>query len=128
MDSCFFYSNISSCVIKNGFASEHFSLSRGVRQGCPLSGLLFITGIEILGNAIRNSGNIKGTDIEPKTCKAHSIRRLHHRHCKGHSVHILQSFRPAFQFEKCSGLRINQSKSELLWLGSSREYRHSHIM
>ena len=36
-------------------ASEHFSLSRGVRQGCPLSGLLFKIGIEILGNAIRNS-------------------------------------------------------------------------
>ena len=60
-----FYSNISSCVLNNGFASEHFSLSRGVRQGCPLSGLLLIIGIEILGNAIINSGNIKGIDIEP---------------------------------------------------------------
>ena len=60
-----FYSNISSCVLNNGFASEHFSLSRGVRQGCSLSGLLFIIGIEILGNAIINSDNIKGTDDEP---------------------------------------------------------------
>ena len=60
-----FYSNISSCVLYNGFASEHFFLSRGVRQGCPFSGLLFIIGIEILDDAIRNSDNIKGIDIEP---------------------------------------------------------------
>ena len=58
-----FYSDISSCVLNNGCASEHFLLKRGVRQGCPLSGLLFIIGIEILGNAIRNSDVIKGINI-----------------------------------------------------------------
>ena len=55
----------SSCVLNNGFGSEHFTLSRGVRQGCPLSGLLFIVGIEILGNAIRQASNIKGINIAP---------------------------------------------------------------
>ena len=65
-----FYNDISSCVLNNGFASEHFTLSRGVRQGCPLSGLLFVIGIEILGNAIRKSTDIKGIDIVPgKTVK-----------------------------------------------------------
>ena len=37
-----FYNDISSCVLNNGFQSKHFTLPRGVRQGCPLSGLLFI--------------------------------------------------------------------------------------
>ena len=32
-----FYNNISSCIQNNGWSSEFFSLSRGVRQGCPLS-------------------------------------------------------------------------------------------
>ena len=36
-----FYTDISSCVTNNGFASPFFNLNRGVRQGCPLSGLLF---------------------------------------------------------------------------------------
>ena len=32
-----FYSNISSCIQNNGWSYEFYSLSRGVRQGCPLS-------------------------------------------------------------------------------------------
>ena len=31
------YTNIQSCVINNGIASDHFTLDRGVRQGDPLS-------------------------------------------------------------------------------------------
>ena len=46
------YNNIPSCVLNNGFATKHFNLSRGVRQGCPLSGILFVNGVEILSNAI----------------------------------------------------------------------------
>ena len=47
------YSDISSRVLNNGDATSQFNLGRGVRQGCPLSGILFVIGIEILGNAIR---------------------------------------------------------------------------
>ena len=30
-----FYKDISRCVLNNGYASKHFHLGRGVRQGCP---------------------------------------------------------------------------------------------
>ena len=43
-----FYTDVSSCVTKNGFASPFLNLKRGARQGCPLSGLLFVLGIELL--------------------------------------------------------------------------------
>ena len=53
------YTNISSCIINNGFASESFTLKRGVRQGCPLSGLLFILAAELLSCSIRADEHIK---------------------------------------------------------------------
>ena len=61
------YNNISSCGLKNhGFATKHFNPSRGVTQGCPLSGILFVIGVEILSNAIKRSKEIEGIQIDPK--------------------------------------------------------------
>ena len=61
-----FYNNVTSCVLNNGYASELFTLERGVRQGGPLSGLLFVIGIEVLANAIRNKNTIKGIKVRDK--------------------------------------------------------------
>ena len=54
------YSDITSCVLNNGHASEFFFLERGLRQGCPLSPLLFLIGSEILAILVRNNVNIQG--------------------------------------------------------------------
>ena len=47
------YSNISSCVTNNGYISNYFTLTRGIRQGCPISALFFILVAEILAVNIR---------------------------------------------------------------------------
>ena len=44
----------------NGWISEIFDLERGVRQGCPLSALLFILSVEALACRIRQNNEIKG--------------------------------------------------------------------
>jgi len=63
------YNNVSSCIVNNGFASEFFPLERGVTQGCPLSRLLFVIGIELLIRAIKNDENIKGINVGEKVIK-----------------------------------------------------------
>ena len=63
------YHNVSSCVLNNGHTSHFFQLHRGVRQGCPLSGLLFVIGIELLARALQNDNSIKGVNIGKKEIK-----------------------------------------------------------
>ena len=60
-----FYTDVSSCMLNEGFAN----LERGVRQGCLLSGLIFVLGIELLNLAIRAHPSIKGLSVGNKVIK-----------------------------------------------------------
>ena len=50
----------------NGYATPFFELQRGVRQGCPLSGILFVIAVEIFANSIRDDHSIMGINIKGK--------------------------------------------------------------
>ena len=58
-----FYTDIESAVMNNGFSTKWFQLSRGVRQGCPLSPYLYILAAEMLSNKVRQSPDVKATSI-----------------------------------------------------------------
>ena len=48
------YQNTLSIISNNGFFSTPFSLFRGVRQGCPLSLLLYIINGEVINHNIND--------------------------------------------------------------------------
>ena len=62
-----FYRNLSSCVLNNGFTTDTFFVKRGIRQGDPLSPLLFILALETLVCQIRENTNIKGFLVGTKS-------------------------------------------------------------
>ena len=57
------YKNTTNSIINNGWVSESFKISRGIRQGCPISALLYILCAEIMAENIRNNKNINGIKI-----------------------------------------------------------------
>ena len=63
------YKNARTKVIINGIISNPYTITRGVRQGDPLSCLLFDLAIEPLAASIRNTPDLKGynnpTPAEP---------------------------------------------------------------
>ena len=54
------YQNTESMISNNGFWSSPFPLTRGVRQGCPLSLLLHIINSEVINLNAKSNPNILG--------------------------------------------------------------------
>ena len=57
------YTDIQSCVGNNGYYSTYFKLTRSIRQGCPISALLFLLVAEIIAIDIRSDNEIKGIEL-----------------------------------------------------------------
>ena len=53
----------------NGYFSNYLKLSRVIRQGCPISALLFILVAETMAILIRYSDNIEGIKINKEVFK-----------------------------------------------------------
>ena len=57
------YKNAQSVISNNGYLSTPFSLSRGVRQECPLYLLLYIINGEVINLNIKSNEKIVGYPI-----------------------------------------------------------------
>ena len=57
------FSNSASCVMNNGLSTAYFKLSRGTKQGDPLSPYLFILVLEIRFIQVRNYPSVQGFKI-----------------------------------------------------------------
>ena len=117
-----FYSNVFSRIICNGKLSTPVFLGRGVRQGCPLSPLLYVLTSEVLSNQIRKNPMIEGFllpgtgglqfKVSQYADDATNFVKNERSLC-----HLLETVN---KYERGSGARLNTSKSEAMWLGRWR--------
>ncbi|KAJ1149811.1 hypothetical protein NDU88_002615 [Pleurodeles waltl] len=96
------------------------SPSAGVRQGCPLSPLLFICVIELLAERIRQNRDIRRVIVPGSSRKGEVKCSLYMDDVSvfcadGHSIKELE--KTCIEFGKASGAKINSAKSETLLLG-----------
>ena len=115
------YNNPTSCVINNGHFTKFFSISRGIRQGCPISSLLFILVAETLADKIRNNIDIDGIKIENEQFTITQLAddtTLFLRNEKSLEC-VLKLLG---HFENCAGLKLNTEKTEIITLGKNSEF------
>ena len=99
--------------------SQFFSLSRGVRQGCPLSPLLYVLVAEVLACSIRANPRIKGLCLLGSSDPLSPISQ----YADDTSLVVVSddAIRACFEvydvYERGSGSKLNLSKSKGLWLG-----------
>ena len=112
------YCDIESCIINNGWMSDCFIIERGVRQGCPLSPYLFVLSVEVLANAIRRDPSIKGISVSQNEIKLSQYADDTTLILDGSQDTLETSLDVIEKFSKISGLRLNNKKTEALWIGS----------
>ena len=112
------YAQPECCVSNNGYHSAFFKLGRGIRQGCPISALLFLLVVEIMACHIRNNQSVKGIPLvdgnsivisqlaDDTTLFLSDINSL--QNCLDFIT----------TFSETSGLKLNTDKSEAFWIGS----------
>ena len=111
-----FCQNIQSCVINNGTASDYFNLERGVRQGDPLSPYLFILAVETMAIAIRENVEIEGIKLGEEETKLLQYTD-DTTAVLSDTNSALALFKLLESFQHLSGLKVNSSKTEGLWIG-----------
>ena len=112
------YNEISCCCLNNGHATEFLNITRGIRQGCPISALLFILVVEILACNIRSSQNIPGIHIGNHEMKITQLADDTSLFLKNHNA-LSHAFEMLENFHVCSGLKINKTKTEIFYLGNT---------
>jgi exonuclease III/nitrogen regulatory protein PII-like uncharacterized protein len=113
------YNGISTCTQNNGHSSEFFLPSRGVRQGCPLSPILFVIAVEFLAISIRNNEKIKGITINREEIKISQFADDTCLYIRNDPACITEIFNMLDKFSLLSGLKVNKEKTEILPLGTT---------
>lgn len=113
-----FYTDILSCIKVNGFLTDYIEISRSIRQGCPLSALLYTLVAEPLGIAINKEKQIQGILVENGV-----MQQKIFQYADDTTLFLkdLKSIEKAMLiFEKyCSGTgaKVNKEKTEYMRIG-----------
>ncbi|GFR94524.1 reverse transcriptase [Elysia marginata] len=114
--------------VKNGGSlSESFPLERGVRQGCPVSPLLFIIAVEILALNVCQDEKILGIQL-PNATK--SLKILQYADDTTLFLRNITDLKEVLekikQFSIVSGLKLNEDKSKILKM-NKQQMQISHL-
>ena len=111
------YTKPRACIFTNGIISEEFTLTRGTKQGCPLSPILFALFIEPLAELIRKDKEIKGININNNEYKLNLYADDLVLYLTEYNTSIPKLFSRIEDYSVFSGYKINIDKTEIMPIG-----------
>ena len=116
--------NTESSINHGGWITERFKVNSGIRQGCPLSPLIFILAAELFALKVRSS-DIVGIELPNPLREPYPV----HLKCKQladdtslflkDSNDITKAAQMINVFSKISGLKLNKQKTKILEIGKN---------
>ena len=115
------YEGAASRIKVNGIVTGEFTLERSVRQGCPLSALLYSLSAEPLAALILQNEGIRGIELlggQVSTLYQYADDTTVTVRDEESVVEVLQSVE---LYGRASGAKVNIEKSEIMYFGERRE-------
>ncbi|XP_026385164.1 uncharacterized protein LOC113280800 [Papaver somniferum] len=118
----FCYATSSFSVLINGSSFGYFTSTRGVRQGCPVSPLLFNIAMEVFSryiDIVANQGLFNGFSVTPTST---IVNHLHYADdtiffVENNKEQLHNLFSALQCFEYIAGLKVNIAKIRLISVG-----------
>ena len=111
------YGSARSCVKVNGVLTDFFEVERSVRQGCPLSALLYALSVEPLATLIKRDKGVEGIKLP------YGGRCVINHYADDTTITVRDggSVRRVMEivedYGRASGAKINKEKSEIMYIG-----------
>ncbi len=114
------YCSPIACVKNNGHISNEIDIQRSVRQGCPVSSLIFILCLEVLALKIKACNEIKGIKLDNN--KDANLKITQYADDGTLFLNDVSEMKKAIrlinEFGKYAGPKLNLEKCEGLWIGN----------
>ena len=109
-----------AAIIQVGVKSDFLKIERGCKQGDPIAPYLFILCAQIMCYMIKHNDNIKGIFIGKNEFKITQFADDTTLFLDGSQLSLQHALNTIEIFGSFSGLKINTSKTKLIWIGKKK--------
>lgn len=123
------YKDANCTVMNNGWMSDEIQLHRGLRQGCPLSPLLYVLIVESLGEALRKDDGVRGVPIPG----GHGLTQKLTQYADDTTLmlqddnSVQRAFDIITRYERGTGSKLNYEKTKGIYIGRRQGQTHGAV-